>query len=208
MVRALGAGGMGEVYLAQDLNPRAQRRAEDPSSRGGKERGAASPVRKMAREAPGQTLQATALVHEAYLRLVVKPAGGPGSREQRWDGRGHFFAAAAEAMRRILVERARRKRSRKRGGGRHAQDADRDQLPLEDPGDPLEVLAIHEALERLAEKAPRKAELVKLRYFLGCTMAETAQILGIALKTAEEDWTYARAWLRRRWLRDEEKKSR
>ena len=154
---------------------------------------------KMAKEKPGQTLQATALVHEAYLRLVGT-GDGP-----HWDSRGHFFAAAAEAMRRILVERARRKRSRKRGGDRELQDVDPDDLALAAPGDPLEILAIHEALDRLGRKSPRKAELVKLRYFLGCTMAETAQILGIAVATAEEDWTYARAWLRRQWLRDEEK---
>ncbi len=151
---------------------------------------------RLAQEKPGQTLDATALVHEAYLRLVG---------DQQFDGRSHFFAAAAEAMRRILVENARRKRSRKWGGDRGRQDVDPDDLPVEAPGDPLEVLAIHEALDRLGLKSPRKAELVKLRYFLGCTMAETAQILGIALKTAEEDWTYARAWLRRQWLRDEGK---
>jgi RNA polymerase sigma factor (TIGR02999 family) len=156
-------------------------------------------AQKMLQEKPGQTLQATALVHEAYLRLVGKGEG------RRWDSRGHFFAAAAEAMRRILVENARRKRSRKRGGDRDQQNVDPDDLPLEAPGDPLEVLAIHEALDRLSMKSPRRAELVKLRYFLGCTMAETAQILGIALATAEEDWTYARVWLRRQWLRDEEK---
>jgi RNA polymerase sigma factor (TIGR02999 family) len=165
---------------------------------------------KVAREHPGQTLDATALVHEAYLRLVgtaphSQPLSPEGRGEKVWDNRRHFFAAAAEAMRRILVENARRKRSRKRGGERQRQDADLDDLPVAAPGDPLEVLAIHEALERLAAKSPRKAELVKLRYFLGCTMAETAQILGIALKTAEEDWTYARAWLRRQWLRDEQK---
>jgi RNA polymerase sigma factor (TIGR02999 family) len=156
-------------------------------------------AQKMLQEKPGQTLQATALVHEAYLRLVGKGEG------QHWDSRGHFFAAAAEAMRRILVENARRKRSRKRGGDRELQDVDPDDLPLAAPGDPLEVLAIHEALDRLSIKSPRKAELVKLRYFLGCTMAEAAQILGIALATAEEDWTYAKAWLRRQWLRDEGK---
>ena len=154
---------------------------------------------KLAQETPGQTLQATALVHEAYLRLL-----GAGA-DRQWDGRSHFFAAAAEAMRRILIENARRKRSRKRGGHRGHQDVDPDELPVAAPGDPLEVLAIHEALDRLGLKSPRKAELVKLRYFLGCTMAETAQILGIALKTAEEDWTYARAWLRRQWLHDEGK---
>jgi RNA polymerase sigma factor (TIGR02999 family) len=156
-------------------------------------------AQKMLQEKPGQTLQATALVHEAYLRLVGQGEG------QHWHSRGHFFAAAAEAMRRILVENARRKGSRKRGGDRDQNDVDPDELPLAAPGDPLEVLAIHEALDRLGKKSPRKAELVKLRYFLGCTMAETAEILGIALKTAEEDWTYARAWLRRQWRHDEEK---
>jgi RNA polymerase sigma factor (TIGR02999 family) len=125
--------------------------------------------------------------------------------EQHWDSRGHFFAAAAEAMRRILVENVRRKRSQKHGGGHEQQDVDPDDLPVTPPGDPLEILAIHEALDRLSIKSPRKAELVKLRYFLGCTMAETAQILGISLATAEEDWSYARAWLRRQWLHDERK---
>ncbi len=154
---------------------------------------------RMAQEKPGQTLQATALVHEAYLRLVGR------APQQHWDHRGHFFAAAAEAMRRILVERARRKQGRKHGGGMTRHDADPDALPAADLHDPLEVLAVHEALDRLAAKAPREAQLVKLRYFLGCTIAEAAQLLGIAPATAEEDWTYARAWLRRQWLRDEEK---
>ena len=146
---------------------------------------------RMAGEAPGQTLQATALVHEAYLRVIG---------DQKFDGRGHFFAAAAEAMRRILVERARRKTTLKRGGEHEREELDPDDLPVESPADPLEILCIHESLDLLAAEVPRKAELVKLRYFLGCTMAETAEILGIAVKTAEEDWTYARAWLRRRWL--------
>jgi RNA polymerase sigma factor (TIGR02999 family) len=158
-------------------------------------------AQKMLQEKPGQTLQATALVHEAYLRLVASSE----KSEQHWDSRGHFFAAAAEAMRRILVENARRKRSQKHGSGREQQDLDPDDLPVTPPGDPLEILAIHEALDRLSLKSPRKAELVKLRYFLSCTMAETAQILGISLATAEEDWTYARAWLRRQWLHDERK---
>ena len=153
---------------------------------------------KLAHEKAGQTLDATALVHEAYLRLVG---------DQQFAGRGHFFAAAAEAMRRILVEQARRKASLKRGGDRDQHDLDPDDLPVVPPGDPLEVLAIHEALDHLAAESPRKAELVKLRYFLGCTMAETAEVLGVAVKTAEEDWTYARAWLRRRWLRDQKKDS-
>ena len=156
-------------------------------------------AQRLAREKPGQTLQATALVHEAYLRLVGPQ--GPG-----WNGRGHFFAAAAEAMRRILVERARRKRRRKHGGGRSCQDSNLDDLAGPETRDPLEVLAVHEALDQLAKKAPRKAELVKLRYFLGCTMAEAAQVLGIAQATAEEDWTYSKAWLRRQWLRGEPKK--
>jgi RNA polymerase sigma factor (TIGR02999 family) len=114
-------------------------------------------AQKMAREKPGQTLQATALVHEVYLRLVGQ------TPDQHWDRRGHFFAAAAEAMRRILVEKARRKHSRKQGGGIPHQDVDPDDLPGADALDPLEVLAVHEALERLAMKSPRKAELVKLR---------------------------------------------
>jgi RNA polymerase sigma factor (TIGR02999 family) len=154
---------------------------------------------RLADEKPNQTLQATALVHEAYLRLVGAPEA------DRWDNRGHFFAAAAEAMRRILVEKARRKQTRKQGGDIPRQHLDLDDLPGVDTPDPLEVLAVHEALERLAVKSPRKAELVTLRYFLGCTMAETAQILGIAQATAEEDWTYAKAWLRRQWRRGETK---
>ena len=151
-------------------------------------------AQRLAQEKPGQTLQATALVHEAYLRLV-------GSQDPGWNGRGHFFAAAAEAMRRILVERARRKRRRKHGDGRLGQDSNLDDLAGPETRDPAEVLAVHEALDRLAEKAPRKAELVKLRYFVGCTMAEAAQVLGISQSTAEADWTYSKAWLRRQWLR-------
>jgi len=149
-------------------------------------------ARKLAHEKPGQTLQATALVHEAYLRLVET------DKAQHWDGRRHFFAAAAEAMRRILVENARRKMSRKHGGGLSRQETNPDLLLAADSRDPLEILSIQEALDRLAVKSPRKAELVKLRYFLGCTIPEAAQILDIAPATAEEDWTYARAWLRRR----------
>jgi RNA polymerase sigma factor (TIGR02999 family) len=156
-------------------------------------------AQRLAREKPGQTLQATALVHEVYLRLV-------GSQDPGWNGRGHFFAASAEAMRRILVERARRKRTRKHGGGRLRQDSNLDDLAEPETRDPLEVLAVHEALDQLAAKAPRKAELVKLRYFLGCTMAEAAEVLGIAQATAEDDWTYSKAWLRRQWFRGEQKK--
>ena len=153
---------------------------------------------KMAHEKSGQTLQATALVHEAYLRLVDT------ARVQHWDNRRHFFAAAAEAMRRILVERARRKQSQKHGGGLIREEAIVEALPLADARDPVEILHVQEALNRLAEKSPRKAELVKLRYFLGCTIPESAQILGIAPATAEEDWTYAKAWLRRQLGRADE----
>lgn len=152
-------------------------------------------AQRMAQEKPGHTLQATALVHEAYLRLVARPEGKPG--EPRFDHRGHFFATAAEAMRRILVENARSKQSLKRGG-----QLQRDRTPADYMADiqhdPLELLAIHEALDHLAAKSPRKAELVKLRYFLGCTLPEAAQLLNIAPASAEEDWTYARAWLRKR----------
>jgi RNA polymerase sigma factor (TIGR02999 family) len=151
----------------------------------------------LAHEKPGQTLQATALVHEAYLRLV----GASGV--QQWNNRGHFFAAAAEAMRRILVEHARRKQSLKHGGGWVRQHASTDEFPVANQSDPLEILTVHEALERLAAKSRRTAELVKLRYFLGCSLAEAASILRIAPATAEEEWTYARAWLRREWLRHE-----
>jgi RNA polymerase sigma factor (TIGR02999 family) len=154
-------------------------------------------AQRLAQEIPGQTLQATALVHEAYLRLVDS------EKTQRWDGRGHFFAAAAEAMRRILVDNARRKQTRRHGGGWVRDVAPLDELQVTSLRDPLEILAIHEALERLTSKSPRTAELVKLRYFLGCTLAEAAPILGIAESTAEEEWTYARAWMRREWLQNE-----
>lgn len=153
-------------------------------------------AQKMRQEKPGQTLEATALVHEAYLRLVAAPRRESGV-EPAWEHRGHFFAAAAEAMRRILVERARRKQSRKHGGGRERSAASLDGLAESQSPSPLELLAVHEALDRLAAKSPRKAELVKLRYFLGCTIPEAAELLGIAPATAEEDWTFARAWLRR-----------
>jgi RNA polymerase sigma factor (TIGR02999 family) len=142
---------------------------------------------KIAQERPGQTLQATALVHEAYLRLVdVKQA-------QHWNSRGHFYAAAAEAMRRILVENARRRKAFRRGGDRHRLD-----LHWVEPEAPRvsdDLLALDEALEKLAQKDSRKAELVKLRYFAGLTMEQTAEMLGISLATANRWWNYARAWL-------------
>jgi RNA polymerase sigma factor (TIGR02999 family) len=144
-------------------------------------------AQKMAREAPGQTLEATALVHEAYLRLVDT------AKAQHWNSRGHFFAAAAEAMRRILVERARHKRSLKAGGERRRQELADIELTAAEPG--LDVLALHEALVKLEGQAPRKAALVKLRFFAGLTIEEAAQALGVATSTAIKDWSYARCWL-------------
>ena len=140
---------------------------------------------RLAREAPGQTLDATALVHEAYLRLV----GGGG-----FDGRGHFFAAAAEAMRRILVERARHKRSLKAGGDHKRVDLDAAEPAVAGPD--VDLLALDEALEKLERQDRRKAELVKLRFFAGLTAAEAAGVLGISPSTADNDWAYARCWLR------------
>ena len=142
---------------------------------------------RMAEEKPDQTLQATALVHEAYLRLVG------GQKQQDWNGRGHFFAAAAEAMRRILVEQARRKGRQKRGGERQRLSLDDLEIPFTGPSD--ELLAVDEVLTRLAEKHPEKADLVKLRFFGGLTGEEAAQALGISPATADRYWTFARAWL-------------
>jgi RNA polymerase sigma factor (TIGR02999 family) len=146
---------------------------------------------KLAHEKPEQTLDATALVHEAYLRLV-SPQQKQGS--PNWANRRHFLAAAAEAMRRILVDRARQRKSLKRGGGR--QQLRLDQLHLEADRTPAEFLALHEALDRLQEKHPRKAELVKLRFFAGLTNEQAAETLSISTSTADNDWAYARAWLR------------
>jgi RNA polymerase sigma factor (TIGR02999 family) len=141
---------------------------------------------KLAQEKPGQTLDATALVHEAYLRLVG---------DQQFDGRGHFFAAAAEAIRRILVEQARRKQAARHGGLRQREGLDPNRLACPAPDD--ELLALHEALDRLAEQHPEKAELVKLRYFAGLTADQAAAALGISPTTGDRHWAYARAWLRR-----------
>src|SRR5262245_15387522 len=144
-------------------------------------------AQKLVHEQPGQTLEATALVHEAYVRLVdVKQA-------QRWHGRGHFFAAAAEAMRRILVESARRKHRAKRGRG--CQRVDLESGCLVSPAPAVDMLALDEALSRLAEIEPAKAELVKLRFFAGLTMPEAAAALGISLATAERYWTFGKSWL-------------
>jgi RNA polymerase sigma factor (TIGR02999 family) len=143
-------------------------------------------AQRLAREKPGQTLQATALVHDAYLRLV-------GVQDPGWDSRGHFFAAAAEAMRRILVEAARRKLGPERGGDFTRHDLDPEQTAP--PGPSPRLLALDEALDRLAAIEPRAAEVVKLRYFAGLTVAEAASALGISPRTADSDWAYARAWL-------------
>jgi RNA polymerase sigma factor (TIGR02999 family) len=151
-------------------------------------------AQRLAQEKPGQTLEATALVHEAYMRLVGSaPASAPGLEKAGWEGRGHFFAAAAEAMRRILVDNARRRQSLKRGGGLARQSLDAEQLSQPEPREDL--LALNEALDKLAAKDPVKAELVKLRYFAGLTGTEAAQALGISTATAERYWAYARAWL-------------
>jgi RNA polymerase sigma factor (TIGR02999 family) len=144
-------------------------------------------ARKLAQEKPGQTLEATALVHEAYLRLV------DGQNLQQWNSRGHFFAAAAEAMRRILVNRARDKQRLKRGGDRERVDLEL--VVSSDEGRELDVLMLDEALDRLGREQPACAELVKLRYFAGLTQEESARALGLTRRTADRYWAYARAWL-------------
>jgi RNA polymerase sigma factor (TIGR02999 family) len=149
-------------------------------------------ARRLAQEKPGQTLQATALVHEAYLRLVGAQFDPNAQAQAHWDGRGHFFAAAAEAMRRILVDSARRKGRPKHGGDRRRVDLD-EALAISDP--PQDLTALDQALTRLAHEEPRKAELVKLRFFAGLTIPEAAKILGISTATAERYWSYARVWL-------------
>ena len=153
-------------------------------------------AQRLAHEQPGQTLQATALVHEAYLRLV-----GDG-QAHGWNSRGHFFAACAEAMRRILVDQARQRRSQRRGGA-----AKRHTITSLDPAIPApdeELLAVDEALERLRKIDPPKADLVKLRYFAGMTIPEAAQALGISVPTANRYWAYARAWLHEELASDDD----
>lgn len=145
-------------------------------------------AQKLSQEPPGQTLQATALVHEAYIRLV-------GAEAQDWKSRGHFFRAAAEAMRRILVENARRKKSFKSGGNRKRIDFNEEILTIETDKYADELVALDQALEKLSAKDKIKADLVKLRYFSGLTIEQTAEFLGISCATAKRYWTYARAWL-------------
>jgi RNA polymerase sigma factor (TIGR02999 family) len=148
-------------------------------------------AQKLAREMPGHTLQATALVHEAYLRLVGSPSA---ASAPSWNSRGHFFAAAAEAMRRILVDQARHKRTVKAGGDLHRSELT-DVAPAV-PEPDVDLLALHDALDRLEAADKRKAELVKLRFFVGLTIEEAAQALGVSVSTATNDWAYARCWLR------------
>jgi len=142
---------------------------------------------RMAHEAPGQTLQATALVHEVWLKLA-------GSDRQQWRGRAHFFGAAAEAMRRILIDKARRKASQKRGGGTAPEELHESRIGLQAPSE--EILAVHDALDALAAEDRMAAEVVKLRYFVGMTIPEIAEALGLAPRTADRHWAFARAWLK------------
>lgn len=177
LTRLLAAAGRGEPHAASELLPLVYDQLRRLAAR------------RLAHEKPGQTLDATALVHEAYLRLT-----GPAGQDADWDGRGHFFAAAAEAMRRILVEQARRKQSLRHGGGYDRADIDPARLAAPEPNEDL--LALDEALQKLARQHPAKAELVKLRYFAGLTGDQAAAVLGIAPTTADRHWAYARAWLR------------
>jgi RNA polymerase sigma factor (TIGR02999 family) len=157
-------------------------------------------AQKLAHEKPGQTLQATALVHEAYLRLVGEPATSTAG-SQEWRSRGHFFAAAAEAMRRILVENARRKHRFKHGGDRKRVDLE-EALPVADAPEE-DLVSLDDVLSGLESIDPPAAQLVKLRYFVGMTMSEAAAALGISLRNAERNWTYAKTWLRRALARDD-----
>jgi RNA polymerase sigma factor (TIGR02999 family) len=145
-------------------------------------------AQRLVHEKPGQTFQATALVHEAYLRLVDS------EKIQQWNSRGHFFAAAAEAMRRILIDRARHKRSLKAGGDRQRQELSDIAAPTDEPE--FDLLALDEALQKLENQDERRAKLVKLRFFARLTIEQAAQVLGIATSTAQNDWAYARYWLR------------
>lgn len=153
-------------------------------------------AQKMSQERPGQTLQATALVHEAYVRLL---GDGP---SRNWDSRGHFFAAAAEAMRRILIENARRKKSQKSGGDRRKVELNEVIFAPQDESQAEELISLNDALGKLAEQDKAKAELIKLRFFAGLTIEQVAEILGISIATAKRRWTYARAWLIREIGRD------
>ncbi len=149
-------------------------------------------AQRLAHESPGQTLQPTALVHEAYLRLVA--SGDESARERHWESRGHFFAAAAESMRRILMESARRKKRVKHGGDRRRMDLEDHDVPSLAPPD--EILALDEALTRLAQRDPAAAQVVQLHFFAGLSIEQAAEALGISRASAYRQWSYARAWLR------------
>jgi RNA polymerase sigma factor (TIGR02999 family) len=179
--RLLEAMGLGERRAAEQLLPLVYEELRRLAAQ------------KLAQEKPGHTLQATALVHEAYVRLVQNAEGVSTAGEARWDNRGHFFAATAEAMRRILIENARRRRRLKRGGER--QRVDLAQAEPVVPSRTDDLLAVDEALDRLAEEDPQKAELVKLRFFAGLSVEEAAACLDISRATADRWWAYARAWL-------------
>jgi RNA polymerase sigma factor (TIGR02999 family) len=175
LTRLIEAVGQGDPQAARDLLPVVYDELRRLAAQ------------RLAHETPGQTFEATALVHEAYLRLV-------GSEPERpWNGRGHFFAAAAEAMRRILVENARRKHRFRHGGGLDRIDLDRIDLAADQASD--ELLALSEALDRLSVEEPTVAEVVKLRYFAGLSIEEAASVLGVSVRTANRHWAYARAWL-------------
>jgi RNA polymerase sigma factor (TIGR02999 family) len=152
---------------------------------------------KLAHERPGQTLQPTALVHEAWLRVQ-------GDAGQRWESHRHFFAAAAEAMRRILIDNARHKQAVRHGGGLHRTALQPDEIPIAGGTPDEELLAVHEALDALAAQDPRQAELVKLRYFVGLTLEETAVAMDLSERTVKRDWACARAWLYREITRRKE----
>jgi RNA polymerase sigma factor (TIGR02999 family) len=153
-------------------------------------------AQKLAQEKPGQTLQATALVHEAYVRLVDVP------KAQHWNSRGHFFAAAAEAMRRILVDQARKKKSRKRGGG--FERLPLDEFEIAAPQPTVDLLAVNDALEKFERLDKAAANLVKLRYYGGLTLPQAAEALGISSSTADRQWAYARAWLHAKLKEDDQ----
>jgi len=174
VTQILGALARGDSNVAEELLPLVYQELRQLAAR------------KMANEAPGQTLQPTALVHEAWLRLV-------GSGPEHWNSRGHFFCAAAEAMRRILVERARKKGRVRHGGQLERVNLDHVSVAAQDSDDT--ILAVHEALEKLAGQSPQKAEVVKLRYFAGLEHAEIAAALGVSEPTVRRHWAYARSWL-------------
>jgi RNA polymerase sigma factor (TIGR02999 family) len=180
VTRILSAIEQGDVHAAEQLFPCVYEELRRMAAQ------------KMAQEAPGQTLQTTALVHEAYLRLVK----GEGNEGQHWASRGHFFAAAAEAMRRILIDQARRKHSRKRGGNLHRVELDSD-ASIAGPDDPPadDLLALDEALRQFEIEEPLKARLVKLRFFAGLSLQDSASALDISVATAKRHWIYARSWL-------------